>query len=67
MIDWNVKKMMDHGATAKKGEVVTWLDVTTSHVPSSGFTWNVLGCLLFPVVNGTAQHVSIIENEKLVI
>ena len=36
------KKMTDHGATVKKGRVVTWLDVTTDHVRPSGFTWNVL-------------------------
>ena len=57
----------DHGATVKKGGVVTWLDVTTDHVPPNGFIWNVLGCLLFPVVNGTAQPVSVIGNEKLVV
>ena len=59
--------MTAHGATVKKGRVVTWLDVTTDHVPPSGFTWYVLGCLLFPMVNGTVQHVSVAENENLVV
>ena len=59
--------MMDHGATVKKGRVVRWLYVTTNHAPLSGFTWSVLGCQQCPVVNGTAQHVSLKENEKLVV
>ena len=42
------------------------MDVTTNHIPLGGFTWNVLVCPLFPVVNGAAQHVGLTENEKLV-
>ena len=67
----DVKKMMGHGATVKKGRVVTWLHVIAGHVLQSGFTLNVLDCVLCPLVNGTVQHVRQTlprtENEKRVV
>ena len=67
MTQWSVKKMTAHCATVRKGRVVTWLDVTTGHVPQSGFILHALDCLLCPMVNGTVQHVSLTllqESEK---
>ena len=44
------------------------LDVTTDRVLPNGFTWSVLDCLLFSVVNGTAHvNTNVTENEKLIV
>ena len=59
-----------HGATVKKGRVMTWLHVIAGHVLQSGFTLNMLDYVLCPLVNGTVQHVRQTlprsENEKQV-
>lgn len=55
---------MDHGATAEKTKVVIWLVARTGLVKHSGFISNVLVCLPFQEVNGTAVHANLRENAK---